>query len=943
MEIGTQRAKHRGQNREIEGKNMKRKISKNCLITFILGFCLWLVQPGVTVWAQAGKTSLAVSSGSVNIGDTVTVTARAAGASGEKAVAVMTVSYDTAVFKFVSCSGTYGGGGSSVTATGDSFSVTLKAVAAGDSKVSLSASDGVIFDTNEELDSMTGSSTTISVKNAAGTGGAAEGNQTTAGAATGTVGTGTTAGAGTATGAGAAAGTGAAAGSANGAGGDAQAPSEKLSADNSLQVLSLSAGTLSPAFTGKTVKYTATVPNNVTDLAVTATPVNEKAVVESVTGNKNLAVGENTVSVVVRAENGVTATYTIRVTREAAAAEAPAENDMPDPAPEEPIGEDTPGGETPGEETPAAEGGQTGGAVTIDGAPYRISQDFTAEEIPADFAEAEVAYQGTAYKGVSYGKGTPLSMLFLVPDADGETKGKFFFYDGTSDTFYPYVRFGGAEKYVFSIPLTADEAMQAVYQTATFAVPGEGTLQAYQENAEFYIFLALNQDGFGSYYRYDSVEGTYQRFAGIPSGGEGKEEEAAEENVEMEYLQQKYNELSDQYKKEKTSSRNVIAVLVFVAAVLLIVIVNLLLHRRGRGVEEEREDEDYEDYGDDFAAEEEETFRGRENDAPAARNRRKKKSFFSDDLDDDLEEEMEEEAPVLKERPSARPQAAERTRGEERQPMRRRVSSDEEKPAVERSARGEERRPMRRRVSSDGEVPAKRSARAGSSMDGGRAAGEQYARTSPPMDEDAERSARADASTGVERVSAERSARADASTGVERASAERSAREEARRSTHRSPSTGRERPTAEQDTWEEEYPPVRRRASSGVEKPALERYTRAASPANGDRAAVERSAREEERRSAQGNPGPEGAKPPMERYAQGGERQPVHRSPAPGERPAVRQYAREEERRPVRSTPAVSGQPAQGPSVREEERRPARRNQAEAVQSEVEIMDLNDL
>ena len=42
-----------------------------------------------------------------------------------------------------------------------------------------------------------------------------------------------------------------------------------LSADNSLEVLSLSAGTLSPDFTGKTVQYTATVPNDVTSVTVT--------------------------------------------------------------------------------------------------------------------------------------------------------------------------------------------------------------------------------------------------------------------------------------------------------------------------------------------------------------------------------------------------------------------------------------------------------------------------------------------------------------------------------------------------------------------------------------------------------------------------------------------------------------------------------------------------
>ena len=75
---------------------------------------------------------------------------------------------------------------------------------------------------------------------------------------------------------------------------------------------------MSPAFKGSTTKYTATVDNSVTSIAVSATPVNEKATIESVTGNTNLAVGANVVQIVVKAENGTTATYKITVTRQAA-------------------------------------------------------------------------------------------------------------------------------------------------------------------------------------------------------------------------------------------------------------------------------------------------------------------------------------------------------------------------------------------------------------------------------------------------------------------------------------------------------------------------------------------------------------------------------------------------------------------------------------------------
>ena len=208
-----------------------------------------------------------------------------------------------------------------------------------------------------------------------------------------------------------------------------------LSADNSLEVLSLSAGTLSPDFTGKTVQYTATVPNDVTSVTVTATPVNEFATVQSITGNDNLQVGTNTIKVVVKAQNGALAQYTITLTRE---------------------------------------DGQTA--------------DGTVDQ-PADGTDSQTTDQ----------------------PADGT--------DGQ----------------------TTDQ-------------PADGTDgQAADQNAEF-------------------------------------EKEEAEDVSNMEYLQQEYNDLSEQYAKEKSFSRNMMGIMAFVIAVLVVIIINLLL--RGRKSDDWDEEED---------------------------------------------------------------------------------------------------------------------------------------------------------------------------------------------------------------------------------------------------------------------------------------------------------------------------------------------------------------
>ena len=208
-----------------------------------------------------------------------------------------------------------------------------------------------------------------------------------------------------------------------------------LSADNSLEVLSLSAGTLSPDFTGKTVQYTATVPNDVTSVTVTATPVNEFATVQSITGNDNLQVGTNTIKVVVKAQNGALAQYTITLTRE---------------------------------------DGQTA--------------DGTVDQ-PADGTDGQTTDQPA---------------------------------DGTDSQ-------------------TTDQ-------------PADGTDgQAADQNAEF-------------------------------------ETEEAEDVSNMEYLQQEYNDLSEQYAKEKSFSRNMMGIMAFVIAVLVVIIINLLL--RGRKSDDWDEEED---------------------------------------------------------------------------------------------------------------------------------------------------------------------------------------------------------------------------------------------------------------------------------------------------------------------------------------------------------------
>jgi len=85
------------------------------------------------------------------------------------------------------------------------------------------------------------------------------------------------------------------------------------SGDNNLSSLSVSPGTLSPAFSADQTEYSVTVPYDVKNINVSAGKSHGAARVAI--SSTELSVGQNTVTVTVTAENGNRKQYFIRVTR----------------------------------------------------------------------------------------------------------------------------------------------------------------------------------------------------------------------------------------------------------------------------------------------------------------------------------------------------------------------------------------------------------------------------------------------------------------------------------------------------------------------------------------------------------------------------------------------------------------------------------------------------
>ena len=529
---------------------MKKKLG---VIITLLTLCICLMTPQMHAKAASGKTTIAVSAGSLNIGQTVTVTAKALSASGDSAYANMVLTYDAGILEFVSCNATYGGGGGSISVASDSFSVTLKAISAGKASISLSATDGIIYGTEEELDSMAGSSTSVTIKNEAA--GSNTGNNNNTGSNTNTA---------------------------------------ALSADNSLKALTISPGTLSPAFKGSTTKYTAAVDNSVTSIAVSATPVNEKATIESVTGNTNLAVGANVVQIVVKAENGTTATYKITVTRQAAGTTGSETTTTGGENGDDGNGDS----ETPEdtEEVDTTETPVSAADVVINNTTYHIADNFTEEQIPADFTEATVNFRGTECRGLTFDKGT-ISLIYLETDNVDATTGRFFIYDETRDVVYDFMKFtAGESSYVIPLLAPLDSVLPESYVQVSLQMPENTVMTAYQlpvedgeEASDFYIFYGVNQDGTEGWYQYDAAEGTYQRVNGNIT------ETADSSSDDLAALQSEYDELSKKYKDAKSFSRNMIAVLIFVLAIAVVIILNIVLFgRKKKGKDELLEDDNVE-------------------------------------------------------------------------------------------------------------------------------------------------------------------------------------------------------------------------------------------------------------------------------------------------------------------------------------------------------------
>lgn len=253
----------------------------------------------------------------------------------------------------------------------------------------------------------------------------------------------------------------------------------KKSSDASLSSLVISGGTLAPEFSSSTKDYTTTVDYSVSSLAVTAKPTSDKATVASVSGNDTLEVGENTVSIVVKAEDGTTSTYNIVVTRRA-------ENDPENVAQQENIK-----------------------TFEISGNEWKIVNEIPEDVVPDGFEHSTTIIDGLEYNSLT----STFSDIVLVY-MESDSGSGIFVYDSKQDAAYEYVRIN-SESHFIVVLMPEVDIIPDGYTESTLSIEGKGSINVYQDDVfldtDFYFVYAVDDSGEYGWYLYDSAHGTYIR------------------------------------------------------------------------------------------------------------------------------------------------------------------------------------------------------------------------------------------------------------------------------------------------------------------------------------------------------------------------------------------------------------------------------------------------
>ena len=261
---------------------------------------------------------------------------------------------------------------------------------------------------------------------------------------------------------------------------DDDPPAPSKSSNNALSALTVSAGTLTPAFDPAVTDYTLSLPLRTNQITFTATPSDSKATVQG-DGEVALRGGENKVAVVVTAEDGSAKTYniTVKVAREPTV------------------------------------------FFSLNGESLGVMQDTDGVTPPAGFSPTTVPYSGEELPAWTNAAG---QMLLYLVNQDTLAAG-FYLYDEAEGVQSPYLPIVyGATTYVYTGVPAEKESIPGLTlcDVEAFGHILKGWKYEDASLQDFCVLYLMDAGGNYGCHTYDSQSGTLQRFSGAVFTDDGR-------------------------------------------------------------------------------------------------------------------------------------------------------------------------------------------------------------------------------------------------------------------------------------------------------------------------------------------------------------------------------------------------------------------------------------